>query len=88
MPADFAEGDSTQGKIMKNQQVRDALLVNAKDAARMLAISPRKLWALTASGDLPHLRIGRLIRYPSQELERWVERKTTQDAARERTNRP
>ena len=38
----------------------------------MLAVSPRKLWAMTASGEIPHLRIGRLVRYPVDGLESWI----------------
>ena len=52
-----------------------SLLVNAKDAARMLAVSPRKLWAMTfeETPSLPHIRCGRLVRYSPDDLRRWID---------------
>ncbi|MDA1052707.1 MAG: helix-turn-helix domain-containing protein [Planctomycetota bacterium] len=52
------------------------LLLTPKQAAEALAISPRKLWAMTASGLIPHLRIGRSVRYPVDELQRWIDEQT------------
>ena len=48
------------------------LLVTPRDAAKALAISPRKLWGLTKSGELPCVRIGRAVRYDMDDLRRWV----------------
>jgi excisionase family DNA binding protein len=48
-------------------------LVNARQAARTLAISERKLWQLTANGEIPHVPIGRAIRYDPRDLRAWVE---------------
>lgn len=53
-------------------QARTPLLVDAKAAATMLAISPRTLWHLTKRSALPHRRIGRLVRYAPDELQEWV----------------
>ena len=50
-----------------------ALLLNPAQAAEALAISPRKLWAMTASGEIPHVRLGRSVRYPVADLEQWIE---------------
>ena len=50
-----------------------ALLLTPPQAAQALAISPRKLWGLTANGEIPHLKIGRLVRYAIYDLERWIE---------------
>lgn len=52
-----------------------ALLVSARDAARMLAVSPRKLWSMTFAETprLPHLKIGRLTRYCPYDLQEWVD---------------
>jgi len=46
-------------------------LLTPKQAAEALAISPRKLWGMTASGAIPHLRIGRCVRYDTDDLKRW-----------------
>ncbi len=51
------------------------LLVSAREAAQMLAVSPRKLWAMTfeESPGLPYLRCGRLIRYAPDDLRQWID---------------
>ena len=49
------------------------LLMNPRQAAEALAISPRKLWAMTASGEIPHVRLGRSVRYPVDDLQRWID---------------
>ncbi|MAT68933.1 MAG: hypothetical protein CMJ58_05360 [Planctomycetaceae bacterium] len=49
------------------------LLLTPRDAAQRLAISPRKLWALTASGDVPCVRIGRSVRYDAADLAAWID---------------
>lgn len=51
------------------------LLLDAKQAARMLSIGHRKLWALTNSGQIPHVRIGRSVRYSIDDLKCWIESK-------------
>ncbi|WP_423838956.1 helix-turn-helix domain-containing protein [Symmachiella dynata] len=50
----------------------DALLLPPSIAAKVLAISPRKLWGMTNRGEIPHLRLGRSVRYPVSELRRWI----------------
>ena len=57
------------------------LLLTAKQAAEALAISPRKLWGMTASGEIPHVRVGRLLRYPVADLEEWIREHTKGGAA-------
>lgn len=59
-----------------------ALLVNAEIAAQMLAISPRKLWSLTKSGEIPCVRIGRAVRYSVDELRKWIADQTKGGATR------
>jgi excisionase family DNA binding protein len=58
-------------------EAQNALLLKPADAAKALAISPRKLWALTASGEIPHVRIGKCVRYPLSDLQRWIAANTT-----------
>jgi excisionase family DNA binding protein len=50
-----------------------AMLIGAGDAAKALAISPRKLWELTASGKIPCVRIGRSVRYKPEDLTAWID---------------
>lgn len=49
------------------------LLLTPKQAAETLAISPRKLWSLTASSVIPYVKIGRCVRYAVSDLESWIE---------------
>lgn len=62
------------------------LLVDAREASRILAISPRKLWAMTfeETPALPHVRVGRLVRYSPDDLREWIasQRKGGRDEAR------
>lgn len=50
------------------------LLLTPKQAAESLSISPRKLWSLTASREIAHVRIGRCVRYDIRDLEAAIER--------------
>ena len=50
-----------------------ALLLTPKQAAEALAISPRKLWGMTSSGEISHLRIGRAVRYPLDDLRAYID---------------
>lgn len=55
------------------EAAEDRLLVNAKMACALLAISARTLWSLTASGEVPHVRIRRSVRYSPTDLAAWIE---------------
>jgi len=48
------------------------LLITARDAAKALAIGQRKLWELTNRHEIPHVRIGRAVRYDPRDLEQWI----------------
>ncbi len=54
-----------------------AILVDAREAARRLAISTRTLWTLTDDGTMPVVRIGRAVRYRVADLEAYAERMAT-----------
>ena len=60
---------------MQHQGTTAALLVDAREAARMLTVSPRKLWAMTfeETPGLPYVRCGRLVRYCPDDLRRWID---------------
>ena len=49
------------------------LLLTSREAAEALCISERKLWGLTASGEIPCVRIGRSVRYDLEDLKQWIE---------------
>jgi len=50
------------------------LLLTPKQAAEALSISPRKLWSLTASHEISHVKIGRCVRYDIRDLEAAIDR--------------
>jgi excisionase family DNA binding protein len=48
------------------------LLLNPTDAAYVLSISRSKLYELAAAGAIPSLHIGKALRFPVEELRRWI----------------
>ncbi len=52
-------------------------LLTSREAAEVLTISPRTLHTLTASGQIPHVRIGHLVRYSIDDLRQWIAERTT-----------
>ena len=58
------------------------LLVTAKEAAKMLAVSERTLWTLGDSGTLPRVPIGpRCYRYDVADLLAWIAARKAEAAA-------
>lgn len=57
---------------MTNSSSQSTLLLTPAQASKTLAISPRKLWGMTASGEIPHIRLGRCVRYPVDDLQAWI----------------
>jgi excisionase family DNA binding protein len=48
------------------------------ETARQLHISERHLWKITASGELPAIKIGRTVRYAQQDIDAFIaSRRTT-----------
>jgi predicted DNA-binding transcriptional regulator AlpA len=60
---------------MTTTSTNERLLVKAVEAARLLSVSEKTLWSLTAPrGPIPVVRIGeRSIRYSVAALQRWIE---------------
>ena len=56
----------------KDQEKKVVLLWSLREAAEALGISERKLWGMTDSREIPHVRLGRCLRYPVRELEQWI----------------
>ena len=56
-------------------QEEPRLLLKPHDAAKMLSFSERKLFDLTKSGDVPCIRVGRLVRYSIADLKTWIDTK-------------
>jgi excisionase family DNA binding protein len=48
------------------------LALTSLQAAKALGISPRTLWGLTKQGHIPHVRLGKSVRYPCDVLRDWL----------------
>lgn len=48
-------------------------LLTSREAAKVLAISERKLWQLKSTGEIPHVRIGASVRFAIADQEEYVE---------------
>jgi len=51
-----------------------AILIDGREAARRLAISPRTLWQLTKDRVVPSMKIGKCVRYRVADLDDWTRR--------------
>lgn len=67
-PRRFSE--SSRGE--HGQQAPEVFLLKSREAAQRLAISERYLYQLTASGEVPCVRVGKLVRYSVETLRRWI----------------
>lgn len=61
-------------------------LLKCREAARYLNISERKLWDLTQRGEIPHIPIGRAVRYDPRDLQAWVEAQKKLGTEKEQIN--
>lgn len=52
----------------------ERLLYRAEDAARLLSLSRAKVYELIARGELRCVHVGRAMRIPRQELERFCQK--------------
>lgn len=57
------------------EMVNERLLLTVEEAARRLGIGRSFAWELVRKGELPSIRIGRLVRIPVRTLDEWVQRK-------------
>lgn len=49
-----------------------SLALRPREAARALGVSERTLWSWTQAGEIPHVKMGRSVLYPTAALERWL----------------
>lgn len=52
------------------------LAMRPATAARAIGVCERTLWSLTQRGEIPHLRLGNIVLYPTAPLLRWLEERT------------
>jgi len=64
-------------KRVDDTPVNLPMLIGAIKAAGLLGISPRHLWTLTKSGNIPCNRVGRRVMYSPAVLQQWVNSSAT-----------
>ena len=47
-------------------------LIGVHDVAQLLGVSERMIYQLVARCRIPHLRVGRLLRFPVEDLAAWL----------------
>ena len=60
---------------MKIENEKSKLLLTARETAKALSISERKLWNLTNENEIPAIRFGRSVRYAIEDIQLWIETK-------------
>lgn len=53
------------------------LLLRVEEVAEALDVGRWKVYEMVATGELPVIRIGRLVKVPRAALERWIEERTS-----------
>jgi excisionase family DNA binding protein len=65
----------SMSQFMKSSPAPSPILVDCREAARLLSISPRTLWHLTNDGEIPSLKIGKkCVRYRLIDLDAWTQK--------------
>ena len=54
-------------------------VLTRQEAAELLKLSVRTLDYLTATGQIPHKRVGRSIRFSESALQKWLEQDNGED---------
>ena len=60
-----------------NSDYESPRLIDEREAAKVLAVCPRTLWSIRKSGRIPYLKIGRSVRYDSNDFSVWIEANKT-----------
>ncbi len=47
--------------------------IDINDLARYLAVKPSRLYSLVEAREIPHYKIGRLVRFKKAEIDLWME---------------
>lgn len=71
-------GQPAEHRARIHREAEPPLALRPKDAAKVLGISPRLLWSLTNRCEIPHVRLGRTVLYPVDELRRWLSEQSNQ----------
>ena len=58
---------------VKREEGMERLLLKPSEVQERLGVGRSMVYGMLACGDLPSVRIGRLVRVPSKALEEWIE---------------
>ena len=68
-----AENPLDAALAARAQRARVTPLLDAKDAGALLAVPPSWLLAQARRNAVPHVRLGKYVRFDEADLHRWVE---------------
>ncbi len=54
-------------------EAQTKMLLTVEEAARRLGIGRSLAWRLVQEGEIPSVRLGRLVRVPMRQLEEWLQ---------------
>ena len=61
----------------------EPLLIKPGEAAELLGVSRSTIYQLLGSGEVPSVRVGKLLRVPAAALEQWVRERSIGTASRD-----
>jgi excisionase family DNA binding protein len=67
------EFKTPQGKVMAENQIIDNGFWDIADLSSYLKVKVKTIYAMIS--DIPHYRVGKLIRFKKQEIDSWMENK-------------
>jgi len=70
-----------QNPLTESEPKIPCLAMRLREAAKSLGIGERLLWDLTDRGEIPHVRCGKAILYPTDGLRDWLKNRTRQSPA-------
>ncbi len=59
---------------MNDNQAEERDLINIPMLAKRLGVSPKTIYAWVHMRKIPYLKIGRLVKFQSRDIQNWVER--------------
>jgi excisionase family DNA binding protein len=69
-----SETKNMTATLLQSQVYAEAMLLSVNEAAKRLSVSPRTLWTLTNTGEIPSVRIGKSVRYEPSDLRDYIAR--------------
>ncbi|HEY8853913.1 MAG TPA: helix-turn-helix domain-containing protein, partial [Candidatus Dormibacteraeota bacterium] len=64
------------GSPMVGEGLMASVMLRPEEVAKVLRIGRTRTFELLGSGDLPVVRIGRVVRVPKAALDRWIDEHT------------